>query len=69
MAEAGRALWLHLAQPLLQQKHPEQCAQDHMQVAVEDIQGRDPMGSLGSLCQRYVICTVQKCFLLFRSYK
>lgn len=26
MAETGRALWIHLAHPLLQQDHPEQGA-------------------------------------------
>jgi len=55
--------------PLLQQKHSEPSARDHMQVAFEDLQRGDPTGSLGSLCQRSVICTVQKCFLLFRSYQ
>ena len=50
--------------PLLQQRHSEHSAQDHMQVAFEDLQG-DPASSLGSLCQRSVTHTAQKCFLMF----
>ena len=38
-------LWVHLLQPLLQQGHPEQGAQGHVQAALEDLQGRDPTAS------------------------
>jgi len=39
MAEVGVELWVHPAQPLLQQGHPEQGAQDRVQAAFWDLQG------------------------------
>ena len=42
MAEVGRALWVSQAQPLLQQGHPEQGAQGHIQRAAGNPQGGDP---------------------------
>ena len=66
MAEAGSALCVHLAQPLLQQGPPQQGAQAHVQVTSGDLQGGDPTASLGNPCQRSIICTAQKCFLVFR---
>lgn len=39
MAEVGRALWVHLLQPLLKQRHREQGAQDPIQAAFEGPQG------------------------------
>lgn len=38
---AGRVLCVHQAQPLLQQGHPEQGGQDHIQGAFEDLPRRD----------------------------
>lgn len=35
--EAGKALWRPLSQPLLQQGHPQQGAQRHVQVAAESL--------------------------------
>jgi len=46
MDEVGRALWVHLAQPLLQQGHSEQDAQDHIQESSEDLQRGDYTNSL-----------------------
>ena len=66
MAEAGSALCVHLAQPLLQQGPPQQGAQAHVQVPSGDLQGGDPTASLGNPCQRSIICTAQKCFQVFR---
>lgn len=40
MAEAGRILWVHQLQTLIQQEHPEQ-----VQVASEDLQGGDSTAS------------------------
>ena len=51
MAEVGRDLWVHLAQPLLQQGHPEQGAQAHVQAVLEDLQGGDSTAPLDSLRQ------------------
>jgi len=45
MAEVGRDLWVHQAQLLFRQAHPEQGAQDHVQVAFGDVQGGDPTAS------------------------
>jgi len=45
MVEAGRDLWVHLADPLLKQGHAEQGAQDHIQAAFGDLQGEDPTAS------------------------
>ena len=47
VAEAGRELWTY--QPLLQQHHPEQGAQAHVQVASGELQGGDPH-SLWAAC-------------------
>jgi len=41
LSEAGGDLWVHLLQPLLMQGHTEQSAQDHIQVALEDLRGED----------------------------
>lgn len=41
MAEAERVLWVHLAQPQLQQGHQEQSAQAHVQLGFEGLQGGD----------------------------
>jgi len=38
---AGGVLCVHQAQPLLQQGHPEQGGQDHIQGAFEDLPRRD----------------------------
>ena len=59
--EAARDLWFHLLQPLLQQKHSEQGAQDHIQAALEE-----PPASLGNLCLCSVTYIVKKWFLMFR---
>jgi len=48
MAEGGRALWVTLGPSgpaLLQQDHPEQGAQAHIQVVYKDPQGGDPTAS------------------------
>lgn len=37
MAEVERDPWVHVAEPLLKQRHPEQSAQYHIQVASEDL--------------------------------
>lgn len=34
---SGQSLWVHLIQSLLQQEHPEQGAQGHIQVASGDL--------------------------------
>ena len=47
VAEAGRELWTY--QPLLQQHHPEQGDQAHVQVASGELQGGDPH-SLWAAC-------------------
>lgn len=59
--EAARDLWFHLLQPLLQQKHSEQGAQDHIQAALEELPA-----SLGNLCLCSVTYIVKKWFLMFR---
>lgn len=56
----GRQLWSHLASPPLQQGHPEQSAQAHVQVTCEDLQ-EDCTISLGSTTH-----TAQNHFLVFR---
>lgn len=38
MVEVGKHVWVLLLQPLLQQWHTEQNAQEHVQVALEDLQ-------------------------------
>ena len=42
MVEVGRAVCVPQAQALLQQGHPEQGAQDHVQATLEDLQEGDP---------------------------
>ena len=42
VVKVGRDLWVHVAQPLLQQGHPEHGAQGRVQAALEDLQGGDP---------------------------
>lgn len=59
--EAARDLWFHLLQPLLQEKHSEQGAQDHIQAALEELPA-----SLGNLCLCSVTYIVKKWFLMFR---
>lgn len=53
----------HVFQPLLQQGHPEQGAQAHVQT---DLQGRDSTNFLGKPCQCFVTYTVIKCFPMTR---
>lgn len=68
MAEVGRDLWVHLLQPPLQQGHPDQSAQDHVQVAFGDLQGGDSTTSL--VFSRYIFmqaesalpCSTDICF-------
>ena len=45
MAEVVRDLWVHQAHPLLKQRHPEQGAQDHVQLAFRDLQEGDRAAS------------------------
>jgi len=45
MAEAERVLWVHLVQPQLQQGHPEQGAQVHIQLGFDGLQGGDSTSS------------------------
>ena len=45
MAEVGRELWAHLVPAPLQQGHPEQGAQAHVQVAFGALQGGAPTAS------------------------
>ena len=66
MAEAGRPSGAHLPQSLPKQGHPEQAAQGHVQVALEDPQGGDPTASLGSLCQCSGTHPAQQCYLVLR---
>ena len=50
MAGVGSDLWrLSRPTPLLEQAHPEQGAQEHVQAGFEYLQGRDSTASLGSL--------------------
>ncbi len=57
MAEVGRDLWVHLAQPLLQ--HSEQGAQGHIYVTFGDLQGEDstvsgqPVEEMGEQMERF----------------
>lgn len=46
----AEALWVHLLQPLLQCGHPEQCARDHAQVALDISEEENPQ-PLGNSCQ------------------
>ena len=39
MGDVERDLWVHLVHPLLKQGNIEQVAQDHIQMAFEDLQG------------------------------
>ena len=57
-AEAGRALWVPMLQPLPQQGHPEQGAQGHVQVALRDPKG-DPTAP-GQPVAMLHHCTAQK---------
>ena len=45
MADVRRDHWVHVAQPLLQQGHPEQGARGCVQVTFGDLQGGDPTAS------------------------
>ena len=62
MVGVDRDFRLHLIHPLLQQGHPEQGAQDCVQVAFGDLQRR----SNGLLGQPIALEPAQKCFLMFR---
>lgn len=56
MLEAGRDFWVCLAQPLLQQGHQVQGAQNHIQAASGDLQGGDttaPGQTVPVLCHLY----------------
>ena len=53
---------------LLQQGHPEQGAQPHVQAAAGDPQGGAPSPSLGSLCQGSGTRPAQQCFLRGRGH-
>jgi len=72
MVEVGRDLWVPLVQSLLKQRHLQQSAQDHIQVAFGDLQRGEPtaslgtLTSLGNLSQCSVTCTAQESFLMFR---
>lgn len=65
MDEAANAFWVYLVPPLLQQGHPQQGAQHHLQEASEDLQEGDSTTSLGSLCHCSITCTAQKGCLVF----
>ena len=45
MVHVGRNLWVHLAQQLLKQRHPEQGALAHNQESSENLQGRESTAS------------------------
>ena len=65
-AEVGRDIWRYLIQSLFKQGHPAQGAQDHVQMAFEDLQGGDFTTFLDNLCQCSKTYTVMKSFLIFR---
>jgi len=48
---AGKALCVHLLQPLLKQEHPENVAHNPIQVVFGDFRRGNSTASLGSLCQ------------------
>jgi len=54
-----------LTQLLLQQGHPEQGTQDHVQAAFEDLQGGGSTAT-SNLCQCSVTYTEQKHLMMFR---
>lgn len=65
MVEGGSDLWRSPGPTfLLKQGHPEQVAQDHVQVAFEYSKQGDSMAFLGNPCQCSVIPTVKKCFVM-----
>jgi len=45
MVEVRRDIWVPLYHLLLQREHPEQDAQVHIHMAMEDLQGGDPTAS------------------------
>ena len=51
---------------MLQQRHLEQGAQDHVLVAFEDHQGGESTTSVGNFCQCSINKTACKCFLMIR---
>jgi len=55
MIEDVRDLWVHLAQPLLKQDHPELGVQSHVQVASSDLQAGNSTVSMGNPYQ----CTIR----------
>lgn len=61
IAEIGRDPWVHQAQLLLRQAHPEQRAQDHVPVAFGDVQGRAPIASGQSVP---ALCHLHRLFFL-----
>lgn len=61
LVDVGRHLWVHLVQSLLKQW---QGTQDDVQVTSEDLQEGGLTTSLGNLCQCFITCTRQKCFLM-----
>ena len=64
MAEAGRTVWVHLVQPLLQQGHPEQAAQDRVQAASEDLQGGRPHSVSVPVLRHLHLFSPSKCLSL-----
>lgn len=62
MVRFGRDLWRSSGPVLFRQGHPEQTAQDHVQLAFKDLQG-DSIKSLGNLYQHFT--PTVKCFLIF----
>lgn len=67
MVEVVRNLWVHIAQPLLQQGSQSRDAQVHNQVTFGHLQ-EDSRASLSSLYQNSITHTAQKFFLIFRHY-
>lgn len=66
MVEFRRELWRPSdLTPLLKQEHLEQAAQDHVQMAIKDLQGGDYITSLDNLVKCSIILTV-KCFLMLK---
>lgn len=61
--KVGRGLWVHIAQHLLEQGHPEQSAHAHVQAASDALQEDFP-ASLDNPCHYSIIA--QKYFLEFR---
>jgi len=58
MAEVGRAHWVHLVPPPLQQGHPEQVPRATSRQFLKISKEETPQ-PLGSPCQRSITCTVK----------